>query len=155
MYLTTIVGHGCRHAAAALAAKAQFDVASEVGLSSDGRAAAHTKGGGGKVSGYHVLDLAEGTAGRHNRAAHVTQDAATSSAQGSRESGKTTGLRIQRSGGEAPCGRGEGATQGAGVAGRLATLVDLATQITHVDVVAGIVDRLLLVRNEGRHLLYR
>ena len=98
VYLATIVGHGCgakgiaRAAQLSLATEAQLNVAREVGLAIRGRAA-HTKRGGRLVRGDHVLDLAEGTAGRHHSAAHVAQD------------GRTTG----RQGGRQPAGRGRGA----------------------------------------------
>ena len=151
------MGHGCGQATAALAAKAKLNVASQAGLAVDGCTTAHTKGGGGQVGRHHVLHLAEGTAGGHHGAAHVTQDGLARGGQGGGEvpdaAGHAAGSRHV-----APARSGEAATQGASVgAGRvgLSTLVDLATQIADVDVVADVIHIHLLVSQERGHLLYR
>ena len=66
--LTTKLRHGRGHAAAL---KAELHVAGQIIYKGGGAApATHTEGA---VGGDHILHLAEGTSGRHNSLAHVTQ----------------------------------------------------------------------------------
>ena len=148
------MGHGRGDARAALGAKAKLNVASEVGLGGIAGTAAHTEGGRSEVGRDHVLHLAERTSGRDDRATHVAQDRLASRGERRGERGETARRGRERRG-EAPCGRGEAAAQGAGVARGLRALEDLAAEIAHVDVVASLVNASLQVRQEGGHLLYR
>ena len=134
----------------ALATEAQLNVTREVGLAVSGRAA-HTECGGRLVRGHHVLDLAECTAGRDDRATHVAQDGRTTGGQGGRQPARRS-HRATHQTAVRPCRRGERAAQHARVARRLRALVDLAAKITQIDKVANIVSHLL--GTKGAHLLY-